>query len=751
MEVESHFPKWNPSEHLVLATDLDGTLLAGPLPARRHLRELFRGNMPGSKLIFVTGRGLESVLPVLNDPTVPRPDYIIADVGATVVYGESLLPVMPLQQEIAAVWPGTHRVLEALIPFTYLEQQTVPQERRCSFFVQEGRIDDELRLVVDDLGCELLFSAQRYLDVLPKGVGKGSTLRRLCEQLGFDFETILAAGDSLNDLSMFATGFHGVVVGNAEPALVEAVRQLEHTHLAVGDGCAGILEGLTHHRLLNGEKPAVADCLGESDLVMVYHRLPFDETLGGKRQRPKSPNGIIPTLLNFFSGGTTGSWVAWSQQPTREPEGFDARVTVDKKRYPNLCAARIPLTANDIDLFYKKFSKEAFWPIIFSFSDKAVFRHAHWEHYLEINEVFAKKTASEASRGGLVWVHDYNLWMVPAFLRMLRPDLKIAFFHHTAFPSSDVFNIIPWHREIIGSLLQCDYIGFHIPRYVENFVDAVRSYAPTEILDTSPCAPRFLTYGCALGVDSATSGIKVAGRNIRLGAHPVGIDCDQIDHILQKPSVRRKIKSIRAELAGRSAILSLERLDYVKGSLEKLLAFEALLDKHPELAAKVVLLNFVTPAAQGMEVYQSLRVEVDQLVGRINGRFSTLDWTPVRYFYRSLPYEEVVAYYAVADVAWITPLRDGLNLVAKEYVATQGSVGGNGALVLSEFAGAAVELHGALLTNPYDATSMVQTLHSALTLASDDRAYRMSRLVSIVRTNDVRAWGETFLKAVNAD
>ena len=163
---------------------------------------------------------------------------------------------------------------------------------------------------------------------------------------------------------------------------------------------------------------------------------------------------------------------------------------------------------------------------------------------------------------------------------------------------------------------------------------------------------------------------------------------------------------------------------------------------------KVVLLNFVTPAAHGMEVYESLRVEVDQMVGRINGRFSTLDWTPIKYFYRSLPYEDVVAYYAVADIAWITPLRDGLNLVAKEYVATQGSVGGNGALVLSEFAGAAVELHGALLTNPYDAASMVQTLHFALTLAPDERTYRMSRLNAIVRTHDVRAWGDGFLHAV---
>ncbi len=748
MRIKLPLPKLLETRCIVLATDLDGTLLAGPQPARRILRELFRSNIPSSKLIFVTGRGLESVLPVLNDPTVPRPDYIIADVGATVVYGESLLPVTPLLQEITAAWPGTQQVLEALAPFTYLERQTVPQERRCSFFVREDMIDEALRHVVDELGCELLFSSQRYLDVLPKGVGKGATLRRLCEQLGFSLESVITVGDTLNDLSMFTTGFHGIVVGGAEPALVDAVRHLEHTHIATGEGCAGILEGLAHHKVLSSETPVTADSWGMADLVMVYHRLPFDETAEGKRRRPKSPNGIIPTLLNFFADGATGSWVAWSQQLTREPEAFNVRVAVDEEKYANLHAARIPLTENDVDLFYKKFSKEAFWPIIFSFPDKAVFQHTHWEHYLKINEIFARQTVAEASEGSLVWVHDYNLWMVPAFLRMLRPDLKIAFFHHTAFPSSDVFNIIPWRREIIGSLLQCDYIGFHIPRYVENFVDAVRSYAPTEILDITPCAPRFLTYGCTLGVDSTTTGIRVAGRSVRLGAHPVGIDCDQIDRLLRKRSVRQKIKGIRAELGDRSAILSLERLDYVKGSLEKLLAFETLLEKHPELIGKVVLLNFVTPAAHGMEVYESLRVEVDQMVGRINGRFSTLDWTPIKYFYRSLPYEDVVAYYAVADIAWITPLRDGLNLVAKEYVATQGSVGGNGALVLSEFAGAAVELHGALLTNPYDAASMVQTLHFALTLAPDERTYRMSRLNAIVRTNDVRAWGDGFLRAV---
>ena len=739
---------FHPTSSVTLATDLDGTLLAGAQSARRHLRELFSGNIPYAKLVFVTGRGLETILPVLNDPMVPKPDYIIADVGATVVYGDTLQPVFPLQQEISDLWPGTQKVLDALESFTYLERQSVPQERRCSFFVHEDMIDDKLRAVVKELGCELLFSAQKYLDVLPQGIGKGSTLRKLCHHLQLSHDKIVTAGDTLNDLSMFKEDFFSIVVGGAEPALIHAVCDLKKIYLASGIGCAGIIEGLAHHGLLKSEKPTVEREVGKSDLVMVYHRLPFDEMANGKRHKPKSPNGIIPTLLNFFTAGVKGSWVAWSQQPTRTPENFEIQVEVDVEKYPNLHAARIPLLAKDVDLFYKKFSKEAFWPIIFSFPDKAEFKQAHWEHYLEINEIFAKQTALEASKGALIWIHDYNLWMVPSFLRRLRPDLKIAFFHHTTFPPSNIFNIIPWRREIIGSLLQCDYIGFHIPRYVENFVDVVRSYAPTKILSQSPCAPRFMTYGCALGVDMMSESIKVGGREVHLGAHPVGIDCSQIDLLLKKTSICHKIEHIRTEFAGKRAILSLERLDYVKGALEKLEAFETLLQNHPEFIGKLVLLNFVTPAAPGMEIYESLRVEVDTIVGRINGRFSTLDWTPVRYFYRSLPYEDVIAYYAIADVAWITPLRDGLNLVAKEYVATQGNLGAKGVLVLSEFAGAAVELHGALLTNPYDAKSMEEMLYLALTLGEDDRAYRMSRMNAIVRSNDIHTWGEGFMRAV---
>lgn len=745
-------PSFLDPRKLVLATDLDGTLLAGPQEARRRVRELFGGGLEGATLVFVTGRGLESVIPLLADPTIPTPHYIIADVGATVVHGD-LTPVEPLHHEIAARWPGSQAVLKALAGFPQLERQSVPQERRCSFFVGENAITPALKSAVAELGCDLLYSAGRYLDVLPRGVAKGPALRRLAEAAGFDPAHVVVAGDTLNDLSLFEAGFRGIAVGGSEPALVAAVARMKHVYIADDAGCGGILDGLAHHGLgeAGRELPPAEEARGKAELVMVYHRLPFDEAVENGvavRRRPKSPNGIMPTLLSLFSDGRTGSWVAWSQQALRDPEGFVSHVAVDRERYPNLEAARIPLTAEDVDLFYKKFSKEAFWPIIFSFPDRAVFRQDHWERYLEVNRLFAEQTAREAAEGATAWIHDYNLWMVPAFLRPLRPDLKIAFFHHTAFPSSDVFNILPWRRDIVASLLQCDYVGFHVPRYAENFLDAARSFTPLDVVGTTPCAPRFLTYGCALGVDTTTTAIEVGGRRVALGAHPVGTDVALIERLMRTPAVAQDLAEIDGYLAGRTGIVSIERLDYVKGSLEKLQAFERLLEQHPELAGKVTLLNIITPAAPGMEIYDSLREELDRTVGRINGRFSTLEWVPVRYFYRSLPFEAVLAHYAACGIAWITPLRDGLNLVAKEYVAARQAVGKPGTLILSEFAGAAVELHGALLTNPYDTHSMTSTLYRAITMGPDEAAYRTERMAAIVAEHDVARWGREFLDAV---
>lgn len=741
---------------MILATDLDGTFLAGDPENRQRLYQLITAHQ-GIQLVFVTGRGLEVVVPLLSDPAIPRPAYIICDVGATVVDGNTLQPVYPVQSEIDAAWPGELPILDALQHFPGLERQEVPQQRRCSYFCEPGAVTDALRQTLDDLGCDLLFSAGMYLDCLPRGVNKGSTLKRLVQQLQLSPDDVLVAGDTLNDLSMYEQGFKGVCVGESEPALLEATADRASVLHARLSGCGGILEAVVHFGFLgplgvDHELPDL-NIKGKAELVMVYHRLPYEEVQeSGQwvRRPPSSPNGILPTLLSFFARGETGSWVAWSIHEPRKGHTFEVHTDVDRQLYPNLVAARVALSKEDVDTFYKRFSKEAFWPTLHTFWERAIFREEDWVTFLKVNRLFAERTAAEAAEGAIIWLHDYNLWMVPAYLRPLRPDLTIAFFHHTYFPSADVFNVLPWRRDIIGSLLQCDYIGFHIPRQAENFVDVARGVAPLEVLETSSCAPRFLTYGCAVGLDRMTTAIRVHDRKIGLGAHPVGLDVSRIEQLVQAPDCQALMETLRQQLRQVRVVLSVERLDYTKGTLAKLLAFESLLEAHPELIGKVSLLTICVPAAREMTIYDELLGQIEQAVGRINGRFSRVGWTPVQFFYRAFPFKDLIAYYLMADVMWITPLRDGLNLVAKEYIATQGLCHGQGVLVLSEFTGAAAELHGALLTNPHDPHDLRDTLYIGLTLGQAEREARLKEMYQIVCHNDIGRWGTEFLEAVKA-
>lgn len=739
---------------MLLATDLDGTFLAGDPEDRLSLYQTIAAH-PEIKLAYVTGRSLEAVLPLLADPTLPQPDYIIADVGATLVHGDSLQPIQQLQSVVDARWPGETQVASVIEPFG-LERQDVPQARRCSYFcTPEQAANPALREIADELGCDLLYSAELYLDFLPKGVNKGSSLQALADWLELSHDQVLAAGDTLNDLSMLSASFHGVCVGQSETALLEATANHSRTLHASRPGCGGILEAFAHFGFL-GEHGIAAERRqaaqpGKAELVMVYHRLPYEEyrNAAGKlqRRRPTSPNGIIPTLLSFFGDGRPGSWVAWAVHEDGD-EPFDSHTTVDAERYPKLTAARVKLSKEEVDIFYKRFSKEAFWPTLHTFWERATFNEDDWQVFLKVNRAFAERTALEAAEGAIVWLHDYNLWMVPAYLRELRPDLRIAFFHHTYFPSADVFNVLPWRRQIVGSLLQCDYIGFHIPRQVENFVDVARGVFPLKTLDRQNCAPRFITYGCAVGLERMTTALDTGTRQVKLGAHPVGLDIDRVRNALEAPKIKELMAQLREEMKGVKLILSVERLDYTKGILEKLNAYERLLADNPELLGKVTLVTVCVPAAREMTVYNELQTQIEQAVGRINGRFARIGWTPLQFFFRSLPFEEVSAWYAMADVMWITPLRDGLNLVAKEFVAAQGLLGGRGVLVLSEFAGAAAELKGALLTNPHDPADLAQTCYLALNLPKSEAQARLRELFDIVCYNDIRRWGEEFLAGV---
>lgn len=687
--------------------------------------------------------------------SIPTPQYIIADVGTSVLEGESLEPVQPLQNSISQRWYETLESIKDLRESLeeQLERQDQPQERRLSYYVTRDSVPYKLVRELRKRQCDVLHSNEIYLDILPKGTNKGSTLEALAEHLGVPKERVIVAGDTLNDLSMYQYGFKGVVLSNSELPLKEATKKMENAYLSRAPGTRGILEALhhfgiaEHHKQYESETPAY----GDADLVMVYHRQPFQETeVNGEiiRQKHSSPNGILPTLLGFFANGEKGSWVAWSKTESRDPEKFEKYVDVDRERYEHLRVCRVPLTPYDVKIFYEVFSKEAFWLILHSFHEKAIFNHAHWEHYCEINRIFAENTAKEAAQDAVVWIHDYNLWMVPGYLRQLRPDVKIAFYHHTPFPSADIFNMIPWRREIINSLLQCDYVGFHIPQYAENFVNTVRSNHQIDIVSWQMAAPRFKTYGCAIGVDQYVDAFTTELNTVRTGAHPVGINCEYIEQLTASNSVQKLYSKIKDEIGDRKLIVSIERTDYTKGPVNKLKAYEYFLETNPEMREKVVLFMVCTPPAKGMAIYEEITQDIAYHVGLINGRFGSYRWTPIQYVNRVIPFEDVVAYNCAADIGWVTPLRDGLNLVAKEYVAAQQASEGDGALVLSEFAGAAVELHGAYLANPYDKVEMSNTLVQALEAPESERISRIQRMSNIIHDYDVNAWGQDFLNHV---
>lgn len=738
---------------MLLATDLDGTFLGGKSLHKQQLYRLIRENMDAC-LVFVTGRGLESVIPILNDPIIPNPDYIICDVGATIVNGHTLEPVSSLQAEIEKIWPGRLKITESLKDVPGLIYQEVPQQRRCSFFAAEESVAETVADFVAGLDCDVIYSAGRFLDVLPNGINKGTSLTKLVDYLGVAPGEVLVAGDTLNDLAMYQCGYKGVVVGNSENKLIQATKGTGQIFYAEAAGAGGILEAISHFpefsmavKNLPTQKPAGPNA-DNPQLIMMYHRFPYEKVeINGQVERvpPASPNGILPTLQGFFSNGRSGVWIAWEEV---EQEGEQLRnIYIDKEKYPNLMASRIGLTKGEVEIFYKLFAKEAFWPTIFAFVDKVQFNHHHWDHYVNINRKFAEKAAEQADYGANVWIHDYNLWLVPGFLRQMRPDLNIAFFHHTAFPAANTFNILPWRREIIGSLLQCDYIGFHIPRYVENFVDVARSLFPINAEEKVNCAPRFMTYSTAMGVDRVTTAISTGEREIRLGAVPVGINVRYIQDLFADGTMLQKVSDMKKELKGKRMILSAERLDYVKGPLEKILAFEQFLEEYPEFHGKMELVNICTPPAKGMKIYDVVKLELESAVGRINGKYSNLNWTPIRLFFRSIPFNEILVYYGAADIAWITPLRDGLNLVAKEYIAVQGQLPGNkGVLILSEFAGAAVELSYTILTNPYDPKTLKENLLQALLMKSEEKNMRMDRLNEQVTHYDIDYWADHFMK-----
>lgn len=461
-------------------------------------------------------------------------------------------------------------------------------------------------------------------------------------------------------------------------------------------------------------------------LVLVSNRLPFTLKRAGEGWRTERSTGGLATAIAPILQRTEGIWIGWSGEASGETDEKRWKLLgrwAERERY-----YAVDLTPEVARGFYEGYANQTIWPLFHYFPMLLKFDPAHWRAYVEANRRFRDKVVEHLQPGDIVWIHDYQLMLLPQLLREACPAARIGFFLHTPFPSSAVFRLLPRREELLHGLLGADYLAFHTYDYLQNF------RASTLRL---------------LGINSRMNRIELSGRTVRLDALPIGVAPEEFTDLLQNDAgTKTRLTEIRQRFKNRQLLLSVDRLDYTKGIPERLRTFRRLLKQAPHLRERVVLLQVAVPSREVITMYKELRREVDALVREINDELSTPGWTPIIYVRRGIPRCELVALYAAADLAWVTPLRDGLNLVAKEYVACQRDKAG--VLILSEFAGAAAEMSEAYLVNPYDEERTAQTIERALSLPVEERRERMAGLYKRVARNNVFAWSDRFLANLRA-
>jgi trehalose 6-phosphate synthase/phosphatase len=457
-----------------------------------------------------------------------------------------------------------------------------------------------------------------------------------------------------------------------------------------------------------------------SRLLIVSNRLPVSVERRRGELHFKGSVGGVATGLGSYHESHESLWVGWADMPGRL-DSLERERIADELREKHQCVP-VFLTTDDVRGFYHGFSNKTLWPLFHQFTQYAEFDAATWAVYERANRKFCTAVLEVAEPGDMIWVQDYQLMLLPSMLREKLPDASIGFFLHIPFPTVEVFRMLPQRRELLDGLLGADLIGFHTYDYVRYFLGTARRLAGTE---------------------DQRGRIIVDDRQVLVDAFPMGIDFDRYAKGIDAPGAVREANRVRERTGGRRVILSVDRLDYTKGIPDRLRAFAAFLERHPEWRDKVTLIAVAVPSRTRVEHYRALKREVDELVGSINGTYSTIDWTPVRYLYQSLPFNTLVGMYAVADVALVTPLRDGMNLIAKEYVAAH--AGREGVLVLSEMAGAARELTEAVQVNPFDLDAMVDAIDHALTMPAAEQIQRNDAMVQRLRRYTVQRWAEDFL------
>ena len=466
---------------------------------------------------------------------------------------------------------------------------------------------------------------------------------------------------------------------------------------------------------------------GNSDFVVVANRLPIDmERLpDGTTTWRRSPGGLV-TALEPLLRRRRGAWIGWPGIPDagEEPIAQD-----------DMTLRPVNLTAQDIAEYYEGFSNATLWPLYHDVIVKPSYHREWWETYVKVNRRFAEAAAETAAEGATVWVQDYQLQLVPNMLRELRPDVTIGFFLHIPFPPVELFMQMPWRTEIIEGLLGADLVGFHLPGGAQNFLYLARRLVGVN------------TTRANVGVRCRFGEIDLGNRIVRVGAFPISIDSQSFDQQSRSRAIRQRAREIRAELGNpRKILLGVDRLDYTKGIDVRLKAFSELLDEDRIKGTDTVLVQLATPSRERVESYIAMREDIERQVGHINGEHAEVGHPIVHYLHRPVPRDELIAFFVAADVMLVTPLRDGMNLVAKEYVACRSDLGG--ALVLSEFTGAAAELRQAYLVNPHHLEDVKDAIERALNQTPEEGRRRMRALRRQVLTHDVDLWARSFLDAL---
>ena len=465
-------------------------------------------------------------------------------------------------------------------------------------------------------------------------------------------------------------------------------------------------------------------------MIIVSNRLPVKISQNEKGMNVQSSSGGLATGLRSYHKSNNSVWIGWP--------GLSVQTAEEEQHVRDLLSTEqclpVFLSEPEVDDFYYGFSNATIWPLFHYFTEYSKFQTRTWQSYVEVNEKFAEAVIENALEGDTVWVHDYQLLLLPSILRERRPDLRIGFFLHIPFPSFEVLRILPWRREILEGIIGADLIGFHTYDYARHFISSVKRL---------------------LGHEVNFNTVTLEKRHVYIDVFPMGIDYNKFEQMAQdvqsKPIRERSkehqdIDRFLLSMPNRKLILSIDRLDYTKGLPERLKAFRCFLNRHPEYREQVSLVLLTVPSRVEVEQYQALKSEIEELVGSINGQFGTINWNPIIYFYRSVPFENLIELYSSADVALLTPLRDGMNLVAKEFIAAKNNH--KGVLILSEMAGASRELGEAISVNPSNVEEVAEAIFKALNEPVEKQQKDIMAMQQRLKRYDVHKWAAEFMNAL---